>query len=73
MSQSWAVIDESTKVSEVKLEDPNKFNDEQTLLYNQDTRQSLQNDLEECEYFLRSRLQELQSKDQTTFAMYLEG
>ncbi len=28
------------------------------------------NDLEECEYFLRQRLVELSSKDQTQYSMY---
>ena len=50
--------------------DMNRFNNEETLLYNQDSRQRLVNDLEECEYFLRQRLVELSSKDQTQFAMY---
>ncbi len=39
------------------------YNDEETLLYNGETRQLLVNDLEECEFFLRQRLSELQSKD----------
>ena len=43
--------------------DLNKYNNEETVLYSQETRQKLVNDLEECESFLRQRLVELSSKD----------
>lgn len=31
------------------------------------------NDLEECEFFLRQRMNELSAKDQSTYSMYIEG
>jgi hypothetical protein len=40
------------------------------LLFAQDSRQKLVNNLEECEFFLRQRLAELSSKDQAQYAIY---
>ena len=50
--------------------DINKFNFDETILYNGETRQRLTNDLEELEYFLKGRLHEMQSPDQALFDIY---
>jgi len=60
----WSVVQEPTEAFEVVGgSEKVNYNSEETLLYNQDSRQRLVNDLEECEYFLRQRLAELQAKD----------
>lgn len=71
LTQSWAVISEQ-KEPEVKV-NLNDFNSEETMLYNQEKRQMLINDLEECEFFLRQRLTELLAKDSAAYQMYSEG
>lgn len=45
------------------------YNNEETLLYQQETRQRLINDLEELDYFLKQRLSELSSKDYSSFSL----
>jgi len=40
---------------------------EETMLYNQETRQRILNDLEELEFYLSQRLYELEQKDQALF------
>jgi len=71
----WQVVDETGEVKEqvVIKEDPNEFNQEETLLYNQECRLQLTNDLIELEFFLKQRIAELSSKDQTTYALYQAG
>jgi hypothetical protein len=44
---------------EVEEVDLSKYDNEETVLFGQETRQKLVNDLEECESFLRQRLVEL--------------
>lgn len=44
-------------------EDPSRYDLEESLLYNADTRQSLLNDLEELYFFMKQRLAELTSKE----------
>ena len=54
-SQTWTMIDdpEGKVATEINLTDINKYNDEETILYNQETRQTLLSDLEECYYFMK--------------------
>jgi len=49
------------------------FAEEETILFNGETRQKLVNDLEECEFFMRQRVAELSSKDQAAYVMYQES
>ncbi|CDW76193.1 UNKNOWN [Stylonychia lemnae] len=65
---AWEIVQK-----ESEKEDKAQYNDEETLLYNQETRQILINDLEEVEFFLRQRLSELSQKDQATYQMYIES
>ncbi len=67
--QNWNVVQDTkeqpfeiVKVLETKS-DPSKYNEEETILYNVETRLKLINDLEELDGFLRQRQSELQSKD----------
>ena len=62
LSKSWAVVEEKPL---------NKYEEEETLLYCQDTRQKLITDLEELAYFLRVRLSELSATD-SLYAVYQE-
>lgn len=65
---------EGKVAQEVNLkEDTSMYNDEETILYNQETRQILINDLEECQSFMNQRLAELCSKEQATYSMYIES
>lgn len=68
------IDDPEGKVQEINLkEDPTKYDNEETILYNQETRQTLINDLEECQAFMNQRLAELCSKEQATYQMYIES
>ena len=62
---TWEIVESDEPV--VYL---NKFNFDETILYNGETRQRLTNDLEELEYFLKGRLHEMQSPDQALFDIY---
>ena len=73
--QNWNVVQDSKEqpFEIVKVEtksDPNKYNEEETILYHVETRLKLINDIEELDGFLRQRQSELQSKDQTTYNIY---
>ena len=57
----WEFVNKDSQ--DKKEEAPFVFNEEETLLYNQETRQLITNDLEELEFFMRQRLAELTSKD----------
>lgn len=72
-SEQWTVLQPPSMepFQQVEEVDLGKFNNEETVLYAQETRQKLVNDLEECEFFLRQRLVELSSKDQAQYSMYL--
>lgn len=56
----WELIHKDNE-SQQHSQSPNKnqYSEEETLLYNQETRQKLTNELEEVEFFLRQRLNEL--------------
>ena len=62
---TWEIVE-----SDEPVVDLNKFNFDETILYNGETRQRLTNDLEELEYFLKGRLHEMQSPDQALFDIY---
>ena len=62
---TWEIVE-----SDEPVVDLNKFNFDETILYNGETRQRLTNDLEELEYFLKGRLYEMQSPDQALFDIY---
>lgn len=62
---TWEIVE-----SDELVVDLNKFNFDETILYNGETRQRLTNDLEELEYFLKGRLHEMQSPDQALFDIY---
>lgn len=52
-SSAWEIVEVEPTIN------LDNFNLDETILYNGETRQRLTNDLEELEYFLRQRLQEL--------------
>jgi hypothetical protein len=62
---TWEIVEIDEPVVDL-----NKFNFDETILYNGETRQRLTNDLEELEYFLKGRLHEMQSPDQALFDIY---
>ena len=62
---TWEIVETDEPVVDL-----NKFNFDETILYNGETRQRLTNDLEELEYFLKGRLHEMQSPDQALFDIY---
>eukprot|EP00347_Sterkiella_histriomuscorum_P024302 403331603 len=66
----WEIVH---KVEQTTSSNQNQYNEEETLLYNQETRQYFINDLEEVEFFLRQRLSELTQKDAATYSMYIEA
>ena len=63
-------VDQSYEIINAAKADPNKYNEEETIMYNFETRMRLINDLEELDAFLRQRQVELSSKDHATYAVY---
>ncbi len=38
LTQSWAIVSDKGEVQELAKEDPHKYDNEETVLYNQETR-----------------------------------